>query len=228
MTTPAATPAPAAARPRRSWLGLPPIELASVLVLSALPLAASYAGCWRVAVAEAWGFATGLLCVWLAVRERPANWPIGLANNVLFSILFFRARLFADMGLQAAYFGLGVYGWFNWLFGGAGRTALRISRTTRSEWVALGAAVPLGTWSLREILVAANGAAPLADALTTALSLSAQYLLTRKRLENWLFWITADAIYVPLYLSRGLPLTAVLYGVFLLLCLVGLRTWRRR
>jgi nicotinamide mononucleotide transporter len=79
----------------------------------------------------------------------------------------------------------------------------------------------------REILFWANGAAPFWDALTTGLSLAAQYLLCRKRIENWYFWIVADAIYVPLYVSRDLPLTAVLYAIFLMLCVLGLVSWQR-
>jgi nicotinamide mononucleotide transporter len=198
-----------------------------MLVVSALVLAASHWGWWPIAVTEAWGFVTGGVCVWLVVREHLWNWPVGLANNVFFFALFWHGRLYADMSLQIVYFGLGIYGWLNWVFGGESRTALRITRTTRIEWLALGAAVPLCTWGLREVLIAVNGAAPFWDALTTVLSLAAQYLLCRKRLENWLFWIAADVIYIPLYLSRHLPLTSVLYGVFLAMCLVGVRAWWR-
>jgi nicotinamide mononucleotide transporter len=229
MTTPAATLVPAAARPQRlvPGLGLAPLEALLVLATAALAPLASWLGLWPIATSEAWGFATGLVCVWLVVRERAASWPIGLANNAFFFVLFLRARLFADTGLQAVYFGLGVYGWLNWLFGGENRQPLRVSRATRGEWLALAAAVPLGTLALRAALLGAGGAAPAGDALTTALSLAAQFLLTRKRLENWLFWIAADALYVPLYLSRGLPLTAALYALFLVLCLTGARQWQR-
>ena len=72
-------------------------------------------------------------------------------------------------------------------------------------------------------MVTVNGAAPFWDSLTTALSLAAQYLLSRKRLENWFFWMAADVIYIPLYISRDLPLTAALYAVFLVMCIFGLR-----
>lgn len=209
------------------WFGLRPVEVITVLLGSILILAASYLGWWSISVIEAWGFATGIICVWLVVREHLWNWPIGLANNVFFFALFFQSRLYADMGLQVVYLGLGIYGWLNWLYGGTGRTTLRISRTTRLEWWVLLAAIPVGTWALREILVYFNGAAPFWDSLTTVLSLAAQYLLSRKRLENWFFWIAADVIYVPLYFSRALPLTGVLYGLFLLLCLAGLREWSR-
>lgn len=205
-----------------SWAELMGMTLASLGVL-----AASYLGWWSISVIEAWGFATGGVCVWLVVREHMWNWPIGLANNVFFFVLFFRGRLYADTGLQVVYFALGAYGWLNWLHGGANRDRLTISRTTRGEWLALSVAIPLCTFGLREVLLAVNGAAPFWDSLTTVLSLAGQYLLCRKRLENWVVWIAADLIYVPLYLACGLPLTSALYAVFLVMCLIGLREWWR-
>jgi nicotinamide mononucleotide transporter len=87
--------------------------------------------------------------------------------------------------------------------------------------------VPATTAGLWVLLVEVNGAAPIWDALTTALSLAAQYLLSRKRIESWYFWIAADVIYIPLYISRDLALTAVLYAVFLGMCVIGLIAWRR-
>ena len=226
MITTSSAPAARAPSPRL-WLGLKPSEAIAMAGVSLLVLAASYRSWWSIGVAEAWGFVTGGVCVWLVVREHLWNWPVGLANNIFFFVLFLRGRLYADMSLQIVYFGLGVYGWWNWIFGGENRTALKIGRTTRAEWVSLTIAIPLCTWGLREVLLAINDAAPLWDSLTTILSLAAQYLLCRKRFENWAFWIAADVVYVPLYLSRKLPLTAVLYAVFLLMCLVGVREWRR-
>jgi len=225
------TTATPAAEPREHgpalWLGLKLSELVTMVVVSSLVLAASYRGWWSIGVAEAWGFVTGGICVWLVVREHLWNWPIGLANNLFFFVLFLRGRLYADMSLQLVYLVLGVYGWLNWIFGGKNHTALKISRTSRAEWLALVVAIPTCTWGMREILIAVNDAAPFLDALTTVLSLAAQYLLCRKRLENWWLWIAADVIYVPLYFSRKLPLTAVLYSVFLIMCLIGLREWLR-
>ena len=180
---------------------------------------------WDFSFTEVLGFVTGGVCVWLAVREHVATWPIGLANNVVFFVLFWQGRLFADAVLQIVFLAIGGYGWWNWLYGGAQRTELGITRTTRGEWLALAAAIPLATCGLRELLVIVQGAAPSWDALTTVLSLAAQFLMCRKRWEHWLLWITADVIYIPLYVSRDLKLTAILYCVFLLMCLVGLREW---
>lgn len=198
-----------------------------MLGVSVVLLTASALGWWPIGVTEGWGFVTGGVCVWLVVREHMWNWPVGLANNVFFFILFFRSQLYGDMSLQVVYFGLGVYGWLNWLFGGEDHSRLKVSRTTGTEWVALAVSIPLTTWGLREVLTFVNGSAPFWDSLTTVLSLAAQYLLCRKRLENWFFWIAADLIYLPLYAYRSLPLTAVLYGVFLGMCLIGLREWNR-
>ena len=214
-------------KPDIRWLGLRPVEVRVMAAASFLILLLSYRVWWSISVTEAWGFVTGGICVWLVVREHLWNWPIGIANNIVFFFLFLHGRLFADMSLQIVYLVLGAYGWLNWLFGGEKRTVLKISKTTRVEWLIMAVLIPLGTWGFREILLVVNGAAPFWDSLTTVLSLAAQYLLCRKRFENWLLWIAADVIYIPLYLSRHLPLTAVLYGVFLAMCLMGLREWNR-
>src|SRR3954447_24537911 len=79
---------------------------------------------------EFWGFITGAICVWLAVREHVWNWPIGIINDVLYLVVFFRSKLYADSLLQIVYIVVGFYGWWMWLYGGAQRTELRASRAT--------------------------------------------------------------------------------------------------
>ena len=203
------------------------IELAVVLTMSAALLACAGWKWLPLDLTEAFGFATGAICVWLVTRGNLWNWPVGLLNNIVFAVLFWKARLFADFGLQGVYFALGLWGWWQWMHGGAHRAPLAVTRTGKNEWIAIAVFLTAGTWALRELLLAVNGAAPFWDALTTTLCLAAQYLLCRKRLENWWLWITADLIYVPLYVSRGLPLTAILYAGFIGLCIVGLRRWKR-
>lgn len=203
------------------------IEAAIVFTLSAALLTCAWRQWLPLDLTEASGFATGAICVWLVTRGNLWNWPVGLANNIVFAILFWKARLFADFGLQGVYFALGIWGWWQWMHGGTHRAPLPVTRTKRNEWIAIAVFLTAGTWGLRELLVAVNGAAPFWDAITTTFCLAAQYLLCRKRIENWLLWITADLIYVPLYLSRGLPLTAILYAGFIGLCIVGLKRWKR-
>ncbi len=176
---------------------------------------------------EVLGFVTGAVCVLLVVEENIWNWPIGIANSVLFFVLFLQSRLYGDMALQVVYVVLGFLGWYQWLYGGKNRTELKVSRVPLWEALVVAGVGVAGTAGMTAFFVRVNDAAPFLDALTTVLSLLAQYLLTRKRLENWYVWIAADVIYVWLYVHRGLHLTAVLYLIFIGMCLAGLAAWRR-
>ena len=202
-------------------------EIALVIALSAALVAGTVAGWLPLDLTEVFGFVTGGICVWLVVRQHILNWPLGLANNAVFIVLFLQARLFADMGLQLVYVVLGVLGWYWWLHGGEQRTQLNVARATPTTLLVLAALVASGSGGLTLFLRSVGDAAPFLDALTTALSLAAQYLLTRKLIENWYVWIIADIIYVGLYIAKGLPLTAALYALFLGLCILGLREWQR-
>ncbi len=170
-------------------------------------------------------FITGLICVWLVVRQNIWNFPIGLVNVATFFFVFFQSRLYADAGLQIVYFVLGVMGWYLWLYGGEDRKRLRVTRTKTGELVAVGLAVLVLTVSLWRLLQYFGGSASFVDALTTSISLGAQWLLNRKLLENWILWIVADVIYIPLYIYKDLYLTAILYAVFLGLAIMGLYKW---
>jgi nicotinamide mononucleotide transporter len=177
---------------------------------------------------EVVGFVTGGLCVWLTVRRSIWNFPVGIVNNVFFIVLFVGAGLYADAALQVVYIMLGLLGWFWWLRGGPDRTALRVRATPRWGWVAAVVATGILTLAVWSVLTShTDSDVATWDALTTSLSLVAQVMLGLKWVGNWAFWIAADVVYVPLYLHKGLALTAVLYVGFLALCVVGLRQWRR-
>jgi nicotinamide mononucleotide transporter len=177
---------------------------------------------------EAASFLTGAVCVWLTVKENVWNFPIGLINVATFLVVFARAGLLADAGLQAVYFVLCCRGWYLWACGGADHAGLRVARASGLERLGVVAAVVAMTASLWPFLARWGGSAPFWDALTTSVSLGAQWLLNRKRLESWLAWILVDAIYVPLYASKSLYLTSVLYAIFLGMAVLGLIEWRRR
>ncbi len=181
----------------------------------------------HLSLTEVFGFITGAVCVWLTVKEHLWNWPIGIANNVFFIALFWQTRLYADMGLQFVYIVLGALSWYWWLHGGQSRSPLRVSCVPVS--VALGVALlsVVSTFGMTLYLQRIHDAAPFWDALTTVLSLAAQYLLTRKWLENWWVWLTADAVYIGLYGFKHLYLTGALYALFLGMCVIGLKQWRK-
>lgn len=185
---------------------------------------------WTVTWTEALGFATGGLCVWLVARQHIANWPIGIANNVFFIVLFTQAGLYADAGLQIVFIALAAYGWWSWTHGGGPGTAetLRVRRTTRTEWAWLTAAGAVGVLGLTLLLGSVtDSTVPFWDAATTGLSLMATYGQCRKLVESWWLWIAADLVYIPLYAYKELYLTSLLYAGFLALCVVGLVGWRR-
>jgi nicotinamide mononucleotide transporter len=177
-----------------------------------------------VSWAELFGFLTGAVCVWLTVRSRIGNFPVGIANSTFFLVLFATTRLWADSALQIIYIVLGFVGWWQWLRGPTTRT-LTVARAPRVTLAWCLVFVLLGTYALTPILRGAHDVAPFWDALTTCLSLAAQWLLNAKRVETWFFWIAADCIYIPLYTVKRLDLTAVVYVLFLAMCVVGLRAW---
>ncbi|MFD8492243.1 nicotinamide riboside transporter PnuC [Amycolatopsis sp. NPDC059657] len=181
-----------------------------------------------VSVIELIGAVTGVWCVWLVARQNLWNWPIGIANNLAFLLLFTTAGLYADAGLQVVYVALALYGWWNWLFGGKDRGTLPVRLTRSGEWIGLAAGGVAGTVGLWALLAhATDSTVPWWDAATTVLSLLATYGQTRKLLESWWFWIAADVLYIPLYGYKGLWVTAVVYVIFLCLCVNGLISWRR-
>jgi nicotinamide mononucleotide transporter len=175
---------------------------------------------------EILGFVTGALCVWLLVRQNIWNWPIGIANNLLFIALFYRTGLYADMGLQVFYIGIGLYGWWNWRHGGRDHGTLAVDRTPWPWAAALAAFVALFTLGLAAGLRRwTNSTVPVLDSFITALSIAAQFMMARKWIENWGVWILANFLSVGLLIFKGLYLTSGLYAVYQLLCMMGLAEW---
>jgi len=166
--------------------------------------------------------------VLLTVRQIIWCWPAGLVSAGFFIIVFLHARLYGAMALQGVYVALMLYGWHAWLHGGASGGQLRVSRTPRLWWLGLGLAGTVFAAALGLFLEHQTDAAlPFWDAGATSFSLAAQWMTTRKWIENWLVWIAVDVVYVGIYVSQGLYPTAGLYAVFLVLAALGLLEWRR-
>lgn len=199
---------------------------AELITLLNAPVATVFAV--PVSWAEALGFVTGAWCVWLVAKQNLWSWPIGIANNLMFLLLFATAGLYADSGLQVVYICLAIYGWWAWMFGGKDQGALAVSSMSQQTALRLGAATVLATAALYALLSRVTDSdVALWDSLTTALSLAATYAQCRKQLQCWWIWIAADLIYIPLYAYKGLWLTAILYVGFLLLCVNGYMSWRK-
>lgn len=174
------------------------------------------------------GVVTGIVAVWLTTRENVWCWPVGIVSVALFVLVFFRARLYGAMGLQVVYIGLAVYGWYAWVKGGQDHGPLRVSRATRrvlalSAAAGIAGAAALAAW----LAFRTDEALPITDAATTSFSLVAQWMQTRKLIENWWIWLAVDLVYVGMYLSQKLVWTSGLYAVYVVLAVVGLRQWRQ-
>ncbi|ADG74340.1 nicotinamide mononucleotide transporter PnuC [Cellulomonas flavigena DSM 20109] len=177
---------------------------------------------------EVVGFVTGATCVWLATRQHVANFPVGMANNLVFVVLFWQTGILANAGLQVVYLLLGGLGWWWWVRGGPDAGRLPVRRTPRLVWpLALVCAAALTVTIALVLTRTAESAQPWADAVTTSLSLVAQVMMGRKWLGSWAVWIVTDVLLVALYVTLGLYLTAALYVLFLGLCVHGWRQWSR-
>ena len=177
---------------------------------------------------EVFAVAFGIISVFLSVRENVWSWPTAIVNVSLYVFVFHGAKLYADMGLQFVYIAISIYGWHQWLYGGVGHTELHVTRLPRKlivPLVALGAgfSLTIGT-ALRAYT---DASLPYIDSTTTATSLVAQWMMTRKYVENWAVWVAVDVVYIGMFTYKELYLTAGLYFVFLVLSALGFIRWSR-
>ena len=170
--------------------------------------------------------ACGIISVFLSTRQNVLSWPTSLINVSMYSWIFWQQRLYGLMAIQVFFFAISVYGWYQWLFGGAAKTELRVSRTGPRRGAALLTLGVTGWAGLYLVLRATNDAAPLLDAFFFAVSLVAQWMMARKLLECWIIWVGINCISVPFFLLRENYATAGQYAVFLLLAIQGWRFWR--
>lgn len=181
-----------------------------------------------VDLVEAAAVILGLVSVYLSVRENIWSWPTGIVNVTLYIFVFFRAKLYADMALQVVYIVISIYGWYEWLHGGRGRTALPISRGSRPLALRLVAIGIVSTAVIGSVLARTTDAAlPYLDSTTTVTSLIAQWMMARKILENWVVWVAVDVVYVGMFVYKSLYLTSLLYAGFLVLAVMGYRQWKQ-
>jgi nicotinamide mononucleotide transporter len=169
----------------------------------------------------------GIAGVYLSVRERIANWPIGIVNVVLYAGLFMTQKLYVNAGLQLVYLALSIYGWRQWLVGRDRGAALVVRRTSRPLAMRLLAATIVIWAALLALTRLAGGSMPVLDAGTSAVSLVAEWMLARKLVENWAVWIAVDAVYVAMLVSAHLYLTGINYAIYFALAVLGYIEWKR-
>lgn len=177
---------------------------------------------------ELMSFVLSVITVALNIRQLHWAWLFSILSSGLYAGVFFDARLYGDMGLQFVFILVSIWGWMNWLRGNDAHERLKVTRLNAQRRLAsVGATLlvfVLLAWFLKTFT---DTDVPYADGFLTAGSLLGQVLLSRKKLENWHVWIIVDVLYVGLYVYKGLMLTALLYAIFILMAIMGLRAWSK-
>ena len=170
----------------------------------------------------------GLVAVYFNTREIVWGWPTGIVGVILSGMLFYEVRLYSDLILHGLYVILGFYGWYEWLYGGRNNATLQVTTLSSDTLLLLISLGGVGT-AIIGYLFDRYTDADLAywDAFTTSFSLVGQYMLAKKKLENWILWIVVDAVASGIYLYKGLYLLALLYFLYLGLAAYGYRNWRK-
>jgi len=193
-------------------------------------------------------FVLSIATVLLNIRRKHWAWLFAIVSSAMYGIVFFGTRLYGDAGLQGVFIVAAAWGWYQWLKGGrsvggaaadastsvtadmadAAGAPLVVTRLDRAGWTRALAGWALGYLLLWAFLAHVTDTdVPGTDAFLTAGSLLGTLLTARKKVENWHVWIVVDVIYVGLYIHKHLYLTAVLYALFVVLAVLGLRVWRR-
>lgn len=178
---------------------------------------------------EVLGALLSLGYLYLSIRQNIWLWPVGIMSAVMYVIVFFQAKFYADMGLNGYYFIISIYGWINWSRGSRKESgALPVVRTGwRKGSVLLFIIVVL--FVLLGVLLDrfTDSPIPYWDAFTTAGSIVATWMLARKYLEHWIIWIVVDVVSLGLYIYRGLYPTAVLFFIYSTMAVIGYIQWKR-
>ena len=178
----------------------------------------------------------GIASVWYARRENILVYPTGIVSVLIFVFICFNARLYADAGINLFYFGMSVYGWYNWTrpAGNSGQLAISVN-SLKQQWTGIGLTV-ISYWAILGLIwlfnyddtVYMQSYVPWTDSFTTSVFLVGMLLMARKKVENWTYWIIGDIVSIPLYFIKGLVFTSFQYLIFLIIAVMGLIEWRRR
>lgn len=175
------------------------------------------------------GVALGLLYLWLEYRANIWLWVVGAIMPCVHCALYYQSGLYADCAMQGYYIAAGIYGLIAWLVGHKRKeNKLQISHTpVRLALPLIAVYVALHTAIYFLLVRFTDSSVPFWDAMTTAMSMVAMWMLSRKYIEQWLVWLAVDAITVGLYVYKGIPLTAGLYALYTALAVAGYLRWRK-
>ena len=169
-----------------------------------------------------------VLYLLLAIKQNIWCWLCAGISTTIFAYLFFDVRLYMEAGLNVFYLAMAVYGWHSWRKGGDGSAVLAVvAWSQKTHFLAIGVIIALSLASGYALDTRTDAAFPYLDSLTTWSAVWATYLVARKVLENWWYWLVIDATMAYVFWAKGLELTAVLYILYLFMIPVGLLNWSR-
>ncbi|MEI6748360.1 MAG: nicotinamide riboside transporter PnuC [Bacteroidales bacterium] len=171
----------------------------------------------------------GLSSVWFAKKENILVYPTGIVNVLIYVYICYFAGLYADMGINAFYFVMSVYGWYNWSRKVDTSHHVPISKATSLQLIISVGAFVIFFFLLWYVLERfTDSVVPVWDSFTTSVFIISMWLMALKKIENWLGWIIGDALVIPLFAYKGLVFTSFQYIVFLALAVSGYLEWRKK
>ena len=186
-------------------------------------------GPFQTSYIELIAVAFGLICVWCMKKENVLAFPFGIVNVLIYVYIFFEAKLYANAAINGFFFIMSVYGWYNWTRKDSSDGTIRITWCSKPELILNSIAIIIFFILIRFVLVRyTSSPIPSWDAATTAVYIVAQWLLSRKKIENWILWISADSVMIGLCAWEGLYFTSFQYLVFTIIAILGFREWRTK
>ena len=193
---------------------------------------------YQLSYVELFGTALYLWSVWLIARRRIWTWPVGIVSVLLYMALFYQIRLYSDALEQVYYLAASVYGWWSWSHSRIDDGTIRDVSFSSTKWIIVWVlvtallAAALGQFmsqahNLSPRIFPEPASYPYLDALTTIMSFTAMWLMARRRIESWIYWIVVDVIGIGLYYAKSVKFIALLYVVLLFLAIKGLLSWRK-
>lgn len=178
---------------------------------------------------EITGAILGVLFLSFEIKQNWWLWPLGILTSLFYIFIFFQAKFYADMGLQVYYVVISIYGWWYWWRGSSDSQAeLPIVRlSSRLGWMLAGLTLPLFALIAFILMRFTDSPVPYWDAFTTALSITATWMLARKILEQWFLWMIVNVVSLVLYVYKGLYPTVVLFAFYAVLSFVGYVQWKK-
>jgi nicotinamide mononucleotide transporter len=170
----------------------------------------------------------GIVGVWLTTRQIIWCWPVGLLNVILSILVFFNSKLYADVTLQVFYLAMTLFGWYNWLWGGASKNHLPVRKILKQEFVIMLLSGIIFSFVVGYLFSEYTDAAlPYIDSFVAVWGVIATYAMAKKIVANWIMWIIIDTICVGIYFYKELYAFTVLYFVFVVLAVYGLIEWKK-